>query len=85
MLILMAATSVDDCGDELSKRLAAIRPQAWPNSRLVRYADEQLGRNGALVTALQRHYHRQAASQPYLVDWMTRLGRVVEVEMARAD
>ncbi|MFK0166442.1 tyrosine phosphatase family protein [Rhizobium sp. NPDC090279] len=82
MLSLMAQANPDEPGESLFSRLVAIRPQAWPNSQMIGFADEQLGRKGDLKTALARHYGRQIKLRPDFVEWMTRLGRQAELEMA---
>ena len=82
MLSLMAQANPDESGESLFARLVAIRPQAWPNSQMIGFADEQLGRKGNLNAALARHYGRQIKGRPDFVDWMTRLGRQAELNMA---
>lgn len=82
MLTLLAQASPNDSEDLLHERLRQIRPQAWPNSRMVTFADELLGRNGRLVGALRRHYGHQLKAQPNLAEWMTRIGRGRELDMA---
>ncbi|WP_349961410.1 protein-tyrosine-phosphatase [Rhizobium sp. ZPR3] len=82
MLSLMAQANPDEPGESLFARLVAIRPQAWPNSQMIGFADKQLGRNGDLIAALARHYGRQIKGRPDFVDWMTHLGRQAELNMA---
>ncbi|MFS8047764.1 tyrosine phosphatase family protein [Rhizobium sp. BR 314] len=82
MMTLMAQANPDEPAEALFARLAKIRPQAWPNSRMIAFADEQLGRRGELTAALRRHYGRQIKLQPELGEWMNRLGRQAEVDMA---
>lgn len=82
MLTLMAAANPQEDAESLFARLSEIRPQAWPSSLMVRFADEQLDRRGSLVAALRRHYGRQIAERPHYVDFMTGIGRRAEVEMA---
>ncbi|NEI71737.1 protein-tyrosine-phosphatase [Rhizobium lusitanum] len=82
MLSLMAQANPDEAGESLFTRLVAIRPQAWPNSQMIGFADEQLGRNGDLKAALARHYARQIKARPEFVEWMTSLGREAELRMA---
>ncbi|TXI00159.1 MAG: protein-tyrosine-phosphatase [Rhizobium sp.] len=82
MLSLMAQANPEEPGDSLFHRLVAIRPQAWPNSQMIGFADEQLGRNGDLKSALARHYGRQIRARPEFVEWMTSLGRQAEIKMA---
>ncbi|WP_340116060.1 protein-tyrosine-phosphatase [Pelagibius sp. 7325] len=82
MLSLLAQVHADENEDRLFERLRDIRPQAWPNSVMVGYADDLLGRGGRLVAALKRHYGRQVSRDPALAQWMIDLGRRREVEMA---
>jgi len=42
--------------DELFEAIHAVRPQAWPNARIIELGDALLGRDGALVRALERYY-----------------------------
>lgn len=85
MLTLMAQANPDESAESLFAKLAGIRPQAWPNSKMVGFADEQLRRNGELLNELARHYGRQIKTQPRFTDWMTRLNRQAELAMARSD
>lgn len=82
MVALMAQNDADAGEDALFARLREVRPQAWPNSIMIGFADEQLGRGGRLTEALRRHYGHQLKVQPQYSDWMTRLGRTSELEMA---
>ncbi|AMJ61653.1 tyrosine phosphatase family protein [Bosea sp. PAMC 26642] len=82
MLMLMAQNDTEATEDELFARLREVRPQAWPNSIMIGFADEQLGRGGRLTEALRRHYGHQLKVQPQYTDWMTRLGRTSELDMA---
>ena len=82
MLSLMAQVNPEETEDQLFERLRAIRPQAWPNSLMIGFADDILGRDGRLVAALRRHYGFQVRAKPQYVDWMTQLGRVRELDMA---
>ena len=54
MLMVMAQAFPKDREDSLIDRLTEIRPQAWPNSRMIAFADERLGRNGRLMAAVPR-------------------------------
>jgi predicted protein tyrosine phosphatase len=84
MLMLMAQGEPGADEDALFARLREIRPQAWPNSVMIAYADEILGRQGRLTAALRRHYAHQIAHQPSLAAWMRELNRGREVDMAAA-
>lgn len=82
MVALMAQNDADSGEDDLFSRLREVRPQAWPNSVMIGFVDAQLGRGGRLTEALRRHYGHQLKVQPQYTDWMTRLGRGRELEMA---
>jgi predicted protein tyrosine phosphatase len=81
MLVLEAQAHPHEDEDRLFARLREIRPQAWPNSRMVAFADELLGRGARLVRALARHYARQLAARPELAGFMQQAGRGREVDM----
>lgn len=82
MLSLLAQNNPQETEESLFARLRDIRPRAWPNSLMVAYADELLGREGRLVAALRTHYGHQIKHVPQYVGWMTDLGRTRELEMA---
>ena len=64
---------------EVFVELSRIRPQSWPNSRMVRIADELLGRGGALSNELIAHHRRVAGNHPELARAIARFGRAHEV------
>jgi predicted protein tyrosine phosphatase len=70
--------------DEVFSHLHSIRPQIWPNSRMIGFADTLLGKDGRLTAALARLYARQLALRPDLAHYMEHNGRAAEVAMARA-
>lgn len=82
MVTLMAQGDPDASEEELFERLRKIRSKAWPNSVMIAYADEKLGRGGKLVEALRRHYGHQLQQKPEYGQWMRELKRGREVEMA---
>lgn len=82
MVSLLAQIDPQESEDRLFERVRQIRPQAWPNSLMIGYADDLLGRQGRLVAALRRHYGTQVRERPQFVDWMRRLGRDRELDMA---
>ncbi|NIZ02064.1 tyrosine phosphatase family protein [Thalassospira lucentensis] len=84
MLILMAQAQPDLDEDSLFNRLRSIRSIAWPNSRMIGYADDLLKRNGRLVAALHRHYRAQLDRDPTFDEWMRSLGRGREVDQGWA-
>ena len=84
MLMLLTRMYPDDSEDALFARLRQIRPQAWPNSRMIGFADGLLGRDGRLVSALGRHYREAIKFEPKYHEWMPMLERGRELEMMRA-
>ena len=84
MTMMLAAANPGEGGDALMDRLTSIRPQAWPNLLMTRFADEIMGRGGELAGAVTRLHARQIADKPHLADVFRRLGRAREVELALA-
>jgi predicted protein tyrosine phosphatase len=84
MAMLLAQVYPDESEDRIFHELLQIRPQAWPNSRMIGFADNLLGRGGRFNAALNRLYARQLAARPHLADTMRGMGRGSEVEMAKA-
>lgn len=83
MAALLAQAHPGEAEDRVYERLLAIRPQAWPNSRMIALADAELGRGGRLVAGLARLYRRQLGIFPRFDPVMRGLGRAREVEMGR--
>jgi predicted protein tyrosine phosphatase len=82
MAALLAEARPQADEDAIFAHIREIRPQAWPNSRMVAMADDLLGRGGRLLAALRRHYGEQIRRRPDLVDMIKRVGREKEVRMA---
>jgi predicted protein tyrosine phosphatase len=82
MVALLAQADPQADEDRLFARLREIRPQAWPNSLIIEFADNQLGRKGRLLAALRRHYGVQLNQRPEFATWMRRLARDRELDMA---
>ena len=82
MVAIMAQAHPEEDEDNVFETLRRIRPQAWPNSLMIGYADEQLDRGGKLKAALRRHYAAQLREMPDTGKWMATLGRQREVDMA---
>jgi predicted protein tyrosine phosphatase len=62
MAMILAQAFPHENEDAIVDRLVRIRPQAWPNSRMIRFADELLGRDGRLIVAVSRVYARRLAA-----------------------
>lgn len=84
MLMFLAQSYPDETDDELTARLVAIRPQAWPNARMIGFADAALGRGGGLSSAVTRVHANLMAARPHLATVMRDLGRAREVDAALA-
>ncbi|MBM3572707.1 MAG: protein-tyrosine-phosphatase [Alphaproteobacteria bacterium] len=84
MTALLTKFNPGEDEDALLARLLRIRPKAWPNSRMIGFADLLLGRGGRLTSALGRLYRRQLADYPDFEIQMRRLARDREIEMGRA-
>jgi predicted protein tyrosine phosphatase len=82
MTALLMQADPHETEERIFERLVAIRRKAWPNSLMIGFADELLGRGGRLTQALRRHYGRRLALRPELADVMRGLNRAREVEMA---
>ena len=84
MAMLLAQVYPDEDEVRIFDRLLKIRPQAWPNSRMIRFADDFLTRKGRLNAALGRLYRRQLERRPDLAETMRFHRRGHEIDMAEA-
>lgn len=81
---LFAQGEPDTPAAELVARLHAQRNGAWPNARMIGFADEMLGRGGTLAEAVRRLHALQLRKDPRLEGLMREIGRAAEVEAALA-
>jgi predicted protein tyrosine phosphatase len=84
MMMILAQAFPHETEDSVIDRLADIRPQAWPNSLMIGFADELLERDGRMTAALDKIYARRLALRPELADTMRGLDRAREVERGLA-
>lgn len=63
-------------------RILRVRPQMWPNSRMIAFADELLGRGGRFSEALRHLYGHQLKVRPQIGEMIASYGRGREVESA---
>ena len=61
MAMVLAQAFPNENEDAIVDRIVRIRPQAWPNSRMIGFADGLLGRNGRQIAAVSRLYARRLA------------------------
>jgi predicted protein tyrosine phosphatase len=80
--MLLAQSYPEKDEEEIFARVLEIRPQAWPNSRMIELADNSLQKGGRLTAALARVYARQLAKWPETIRYMKEHGRDREVHMA---
>jgi predicted protein tyrosine phosphatase len=84
MLMILAQALPREREDVIVDRLLEIRPQSWPNSRMIGLADEILGRDGRLSAEAGRIYAGHLSIRPELAETMRRLNREKEVELGLA-
>lgn len=82
MALLIAQAMPGRSGDAIFADILRIRPQIWPNLRIVEIGDGALGRNGDLVDAAKNVYRRQIEQQPQLAEVFRLGGRGREVDAA---
>jgi predicted protein tyrosine phosphatase len=82
MAILMAQSNTEESEEQIFSQILRLRPQAWPNSLMIEFADDLLGRQGRLVGALGGLYAQQLANRPETEHFMRKHGRGREVDMA---
>jgi predicted protein tyrosine phosphatase len=80
-LMILAQAHPHEGEDELAERLLQNRPRAWPNSRMITFADRLLGRNGRLSAATAGIYTQPLEKRPDLAEIMRRGNRAREVEL----
>ena len=84
MAMLMAKIEPELSETEIFDRLLQIRPKAWPNLRMMTFADELMRRNDGFVKALGAVYRRQLIAYPNIRDLMRDNGRSRELALADA-
>jgi predicted protein tyrosine phosphatase len=82
LLILLAQGEPATEATALVERLHALREPAWPNARMIAFADDALGRGGSLSEAVRRLHGLQLRKRPHLAQVLRDLGRGAEVEAA---
>jgi predicted protein tyrosine phosphatase len=82
MALLIAQAVPDRPGAQVFADVLAIRPQIWPNLRIVEMGDALLERKGALVAAVAEIYRHQIAKEPRMAEHFRENGRAREVNLA---
>ena len=83
MALILAQALPDRPAGDIFGEVLRIRPQAWPNLRMVEFGDAMLGRGGSLIAAAIEVYRRQLEARPQLGEFMERHGRGREVAAGR--
>jgi predicted protein tyrosine phosphatase len=82
--LLIAQAAPHRSGSAIFAELRRIRPQIWPNLRIVELGDRALGRDGDLIAAAHGVYRVQIGDNPHLYEQFRSGGRGREVEAALA-
>jgi predicted protein tyrosine phosphatase len=82
LALLMAQAAPERPAGQIFADILAVRPQIWPNLRIVEMGDALLGRNGALVAAVAGIYGQQILKDPELEQDFRAGGRGREVALA---
>jgi predicted protein tyrosine phosphatase len=80
MTMILAQAQPDRPASEIMAAVARIRPKAWPNLRMIEFADELLDRDGELIAAVKARHRAYAAQRPEIIQFMIDNGRIREVE-----
>jgi predicted protein tyrosine phosphatase len=83
MALLIAQALPDRAAAAVFADVLAIRPQIWPNLRIVEIGDALLRRDGALVAAVAGIYRQRMAKDPELANEFRAHGRAREVALGR--
>jgi predicted protein tyrosine phosphatase len=84
MALILAQALPRVPGEAVLAEVLRIRPQAWPNLRILEIGDALLSRGGALVAAVRGVYRAQLKRRPELVRTMEDGGRGREAAAARS-
>ena len=68
--------------DQVFREIDSLRPRNWPNSMMVRLADDLLNCQGKFVAELRNHHARVAERNPDLAELIRLHGRAHEVPEA---
>ncbi len=82
MALLIAQAVPDRPGKAIFEDILQIRPQIWPNLRIVEMGDRLLGRDGDLIAGAHGVYRVQIRKRPLLAEEFRSGGRAREVEAA---
>lgn len=81
-ILVLAKAMPERSATELHAELLRIRPNAWPNLRMIELGDQLLGRNGEIITATHQLHRYQLERDPSRLQLMLEVGRAREIEGA---
>jgi predicted protein tyrosine phosphatase len=84
MTMLLGQAHPDLDAQAVVAKVHDLREKAWPNARLIAFADDALGYDGSLTEAVRRLHAEQLRVRPHLAELMRGLGRGREVDAALA-
>jgi predicted protein tyrosine phosphatase len=82
MTLILAQALPEVSANRIFGEVLGIRPQAWPNLRILELGDAMLGRQGELVAVAAGVYRRQLDERQHLVEQMRSGGRGREITVA---
>ena len=83
LAVLIAQAQPSFGAAAIAREVLRIRPNAWPNLRIVELGDQLLGYHGGAVEAAARIYRKRLHQDPALAELMRANDRMREVEAAR--
>lgn len=83
MALILAQARPGRPAQAVVEEVRRIRPQAWPNLRIIELGDALLGRNGQIIAAVGELYGRQLQARPEMAEPMIQAGRQREIMTAR--
>jgi len=82
--LILAQAMPGQPGSAIFAAIVRLRPQVWPNLRIVEMGDSMLQRNGDLIAGVRDLYRRQIERRPEIMREMREGGRGREVMLATA-
>ena len=79
MILMVAQARPLGAASAVAQEILRIRPQAWPNLRIIEIGDALLGRGGEIIEAVKEIYRMQLGRHPELAVAMADGGRGREV------
>ena len=80
MALILAQAAPGTTAEDILGMVLRIRPQAWPNLRIMEFGDALLDRGGTLIDAAHALYHQQRRARPEFAAEMRACGRGREVD-----